>query len=110
MSVKSVPEHSFNSRATITNIKLFDKSIAYRNGFQADFLQFSDEYCGGNCNRHHSLYASQAKIGHNVEPGSGYGYHTKGASLRPLVKVHPITSRKALCIGRHAFRIPGMED
>ena len=59
---------------------------------------------------YHSLYASQAKIGHNVEPGLGYGYHTKGAPLRPLVKVHPITSRKALCIGRHAFRIPGMED
>ncbi len=59
---------------------------------------------------YHSLYASQAKIGHKVEPGSGYGYHTKGAPLRPLVKIHPVTGRKALCIGRHAYRIPGMED
>ena len=59
---------------------------------------------------YHSLYASQAKIGHIVKPGSGYGYHTKGAPLRPLVKTHPVTGRKALCIGRHAYRIPGMED
>ncbi len=58
----------------------------------------------------HSLYASQAKIGHIVESGSGYGYHTKGAPLRPLVKTHPVTGRKALCIGRHIYRIPGMED
>jgi alpha-ketoglutarate-dependent taurine dioxygenase len=59
---------------------------------------------------YHSLYASQAKIGHIVEPGSGYGYHDKGAPLRPLVKVHPVTGHKALCIGRHAYRIPGMLD
>jgi alpha-ketoglutarate-dependent taurine dioxygenase len=38
---------------------------------------------------YHSLYHSQAKIGHVVQTGAGYGYHTKGAPLRPLVKVHP---------------------
>lgn len=59
---------------------------------------------------YHSLYASQAKLGYVVEPGAGYGYHDKGAPLRPLVKVHPVTNRKALCIGRHTYRIPGMED
>ncbi len=59
---------------------------------------------------YHSLYASQAKIGYVVETGSGYGYHDKGAPLRPLVKIHPVTGRKVLCIGRHAYRIPGMED
>ena len=59
---------------------------------------------------YHSLYASQARIGHVVETGSAYGYHDKGAPLRPLVKVHPITQRKALCIGRHAYRIPGLDD
>jgi len=57
---------------------------------------------------HHSLYHSQAKIGHVVETGGGYGFHTKGAPLRPLVKVHPVTGRPALYIGRHAYGIPGL--
>ena len=59
---------------------------------------------------YHSLYASQAKIGHIAETGAGYGYHTKGAPLRPLVRTHPVTGRKSLCIGRHTYRIPGMDD
>lgn len=59
---------------------------------------------------YHSLYASQAKIGHVVKTGTAYGYHDKGAPLRPLVKVHPVTGRKALCISRHIYRIPGMDD
>ncbi len=59
---------------------------------------------------YHSLYASQAKAGFTFKTGDGYGYHTKGAPLRPLVKVHPVTGRKSLFIGRHAYRIPGMED
>jgi len=57
----------------------------------------------------HSLYHSQAKIGHVVETGAGYGFHTKGAPLRPLVKVHPVTARPALYIGRHAYGIPGLD-
>lgn len=59
---------------------------------------------------YHSLYHSQAKIGHKVKTGQGYGFHTKGAPVRPLVKVHPVTERKSLFIGRHAYRIPGMQD
>jgi len=59
---------------------------------------------------HHSLYHSQAKIGHEVQTGAGYGFHTKGAPLRPLVKVHPVTSRPALFIGRHAYAIPGLTE
>ena len=59
---------------------------------------------------YHSLYQSQAKIGYNIETGAGYGYHTKGAPLRPLVKTHPITGRKSLFIGRHAYEIPGVEQ
>ena len=57
---------------------------------------------------HHSLYHSQAKIGHVVETGTGYGFHAKGAPLRSLVKVHPVTGRPALYIGRHAYGIPGL--
>lgn len=59
---------------------------------------------------YHSLYQSQAKAGFDFKTGDGYGYHTEGAPLRPLVKVHPVTGRKSLFIGRHAFRIPGMDD
>ena len=59
---------------------------------------------------YHSLYQSQAKAGFEVETGAGYGYHTKGAPLRPLVKTHPVTSRKSLFIGRHAYAIPGMTN
>ena len=59
---------------------------------------------------HHSLYHSQAKIGHMVETGAGYGFHSKGAPLRPLVKVHPVTGRPALFIGRHAYGIPGLSE
>jgi alpha-ketoglutarate-dependent taurine dioxygenase len=59
---------------------------------------------------HHSLYHSQARIGHVVQPGAGYGFHTKGAPLRPLVKMHPVTGRAALFIGRHAHAIPGLDE
>lgn len=59
---------------------------------------------------YHSLYASQAKLGYSTETGAGYGYHAQGAPLRPLVKIHPVTGRLALCIGRHSYRIPGLKD
>jgi alpha-ketoglutarate-dependent taurine dioxygenase len=59
---------------------------------------------------HHSLYHSQAKIGHVVKAGDGYGFHTKGEPLRPLVKIHPVTGRPALFIGRHAHAIVGLDE
>jgi alpha-ketoglutarate-dependent taurine dioxygenase len=31
------------------------------------------------------------------------------APVRPLVKVHPVTGRRSLFIGRHAYGIPGLE-
>lgn len=59
---------------------------------------------------YHSLYASQAKAGYVFKTGQSYGYHNQGAPLRPLIKTHPVTGRKNLFIGRHAFRIEGMEE
>ena len=66
----------------------------------------------------HSLYYSQARIGHDArrtdrqtrtpDGYSGYGFHDQGAPLRPLVKVHPETGRRSLLIGRHAYGIPGL--
>ena len=64
----------------------------------------------GELSAYHSLYRSQAKIGYEIKPGAGYGFHTKGAPLRPLVKTHPVTGRKSLFIGRHTYRIPGLDD
>ena len=64
---------------------------------------------------HHSLYYSQARLGHVVTQAgagreySGYGFHAGPVPLRPLVKVHPETGRRSLLIGRHAHAIPGMD-
>src|SRR5262245_43103926 len=57
---------------------------------------------------YHSLYYSQGRIGHKVAVGSSYGFHTEDPPLRPLVKVHPVTGRQSLFIGRHAYGIPGL--
>jgi alpha-ketoglutarate-dependent taurine dioxygenase len=60
---------------------------------------------------HHSLYYSQAKIGHNPDGSgsySGYGFHDQPPPLRPLVKEHPETGRRSLLIGRHAYAVPGL--
>ena len=61
-------------------------------------------------NAHHSFFYSQAKIGHQVEVGAGYGFFDGEPPLYPLVKVHPETGRRALYIGRHIKSIPGMGD
>jgi len=58
----------------------------------------------------HSLTYAQAKIGHKAKAGASYGLHEEEAPLRPLVKVHPITGRRGLVTGRHAFGIPGLEE
>lgn len=62
---------------------------------------------------YHSYYYSQGRAGllpKQNDDGSydGYGYHDKGAFLRPLVKHHPETGRPSLNIGRHAHDIVGM--
>ena len=58
---------------------------------------------------HHSLVWSQRRIGADPKIGGAYGY-TEDDPLRPLVKVHPVTGRTSLFIGRHAHAIPGMTE
>jgi alpha-ketoglutarate-dependent taurine dioxygenase len=60
---------------------------------------------------YHSLKHSQQKIGHDPDERgeySGYGFHDDPPPLRPLVKIHPVTKRPSLMIGRHAYGIPGL--
>ena len=63
-----------------------------------------------NLNAHHSYFYSQGKLGHKVEVGAAYGFFEGESPLRPLVKVHPVTKRPALYLGRHAASIVGMEQ
>ncbi len=61
---------------------------------------------------HHSLAYSQSKVGFDHAPDDGYvgyGFEGHNVPLRPLVKVHPVSGRKSLTIGRHAHAIPGMD-
>jgi alpha-ketoglutarate-dependent taurine dioxygenase len=60
----------------------------------------------GSLSAHHSIVYSQAKIGDRG--GQGYGFAVEKPPLRPLVKLHPVTGRPALFIGRHAHAIPGL--
>jgi alpha-ketoglutarate-dependent taurine dioxygenase len=58
---------------------------------------------------HHSIRYSQARIGHSGDGYGGYGFAVEKPPLRPLVKIHPVTGRPSLFIGRHAHAIPGLE-
>ena len=58
----------------------------------------------------HSLFYSQAKIGHEAKVGASYGFNEANPPLRPLVKKHPVTGRNSLYIGRHAYDIPGLSS
>mmetsp|Transcript_113299 Transcript_113299/g.353186 ORF Transcript_113299/g.353186 Transcript_113299/m.353186 type:complete len:171 (+) Transcript_113299:508-1020(+) len=58
---------------------------------------------------YHSNLYSQARDEQDFPPIDEISetYHPY-AYLRPLVKVHPVTGRRSLQIGRHAFAIPGL--
>ncbi|HXK26435.1 MAG TPA: TauD/TfdA family dioxygenase [Myxococcota bacterium] len=60
---------------------------------------------------YHSLKYSQARAGFGSEASSAYSYGLDQAEapLRPLVKRHPVTGRRSLFIGRHAYGIPGLD-
>jgi alpha-ketoglutarate-dependent taurine dioxygenase len=56
---------------------------------------------------YHSIVYSQAKAG--FDSTVGYGMDEL-PQLRPLVKIHSVTGRPALFIGRHAHAIPGLTE
>jgi len=56
----------------------------------------------------HSLRYSQARAGHTKPDDFGYGFSVEKPPLRPLLKIHPVTGRPSLFIGRHAYGIPGL--
>jgi alpha-ketoglutarate-dependent taurine dioxygenase len=66
---------------------------------------------------YHSLLYSQARAGYlpsDAKKNDAGGYEQYGLKdpeprLRPLVKVHPVTGRPNLLIGRHAHNIVGMD-
>jgi alpha-ketoglutarate-dependent taurine dioxygenase len=68
-----------------------------------------------NLKAYHSLRYSQGRAGLLPSEGDrsgygGYGLDVEEPPLRPLVKTHPETGRKALMVGRHAFGIPGLSE
>ncbi len=67
-----------------------------------------------NLNAYHSYeYSQKERYGHKSKEESefsGYGFDVDPKPLRPLVKTHPETGIKCLTIGRHIYKIPGMED
>jgi alpha-ketoglutarate-dependent taurine dioxygenase len=62
----------------------------------------------GKLSAYHSIKYSQARIGQSAGY-AGYGFNVADAPLRPLVKLHPVTGRPSLFIGRHAHGIPGLD-
>lgn len=63
----------------------------------------------------HSLYYSmgRADLLPTKKPDGTYGmygYHDMDVSLRPVTKVHPVTGRTNLALGRHAHNIVGMSE
>lgn len=59
---------------------------------------------------YHSILHSQAKMGHEAPVSNAYGMSGEDPPLRPLIKIHPVTGRPALFIGRHAYGIPTLKS
>ena len=63
-----------------------------------------------NLQASHCYFHSQAKLGHKVAVGAGYGFFEGEPPLYQFVKIHPETKRPALFMGRHIKSIIGMDD
>lgn len=61
---------------------------------------------------YHSIRYSQSRIGDDYRASADHGGYGADVEppLRPLVKVHPETGRKALVIGRHAYGVTGLSE
>jgi alpha-ketoglutarate-dependent taurine dioxygenase len=62
----------------------------------------------GRLSAFHSLRYSQSRVGQTSPGDFGYGFSVDEPPLRPLVKIHPVTGRPSLFVGRHAYGIPGL--
>jgi alpha-ketoglutarate-dependent taurine dioxygenase len=78
---------------------------------RAAYCELDHELCEriANFSAYHSLVHSQARVGFKEPLRGGYGFAVEDPPLRPLIKVHPITGRPSLFIGRHAYGIPGLD-
>ena len=73
-----------------------------------DALSAGDRELVERLEAHHSIRWSQERAGLSVDTPS-YGYDVLDPPRRPLVKIHPVTGRPALFIGRHAHAIVGLD-
>ena len=58
---------------------------------------------------YHSLYHSQSKLGYTHTTDNQYGFHDKGAPLRPVIKTHPETGQEVALHRTTCLRDPGDE-
>jgi len=58
----------------------------------------------------HSIFASRAKIGMKREDFSEESRAARPTVSHAMVRVHPISGRKALYVGSHSFRIQGLPE
>jgi alpha-ketoglutarate-dependent taurine dioxygenase len=76
-----------------------------------DALSPADQARIESMSAHHSFAYGQARAGLAPANKDAYGAKamTQGVPLRPLVKTHPETGRRALCLGRHAYDVSGLD-